>query len=77
MEKIIVEKIKDKLQDSDVRVEGGESKFTVFVASNKFLDKSMIEQHKMIYSILDEYIKSGEIHALTLKTSPKQNDKQS
>ena len=41
------------------------------VNSQEFEGKSIIDQHKIIYAILDEYIQSGEIHALTLKTAPK------
>ena len=33
--------------------------------------KTIIEQHKVIYAILNKYIETGEIHALTLKTKPK------
>ena len=32
-----------------------------------FLGKNTIDRHKIIYALLDEYIKSGEIHALTIK----------
>ena len=34
--------------------------------SDNFENKSIIDRHKMIYSIVDEYIKTGEIHALTI-----------
>ena len=29
--------------------------------------KTIIQRHKMIYTLLDAYIKTGEIHALTIK----------
>ena len=54
--------------DSSVTVEGGESKYTVKVISEIFKDKTIIERHKIIYAALDSYIKSGEIHALTIKS---------
>tara|TARA_B100001057_G_scaffold102991_1_gene100340 strand:- start:51333 stop:51551 length:219 start_codon:yes stop_codon:yes gene_type:complete len=71
MEELIKNKIYAKLDDADIKVEGSDSKYTVYVNSREFEGKSIIDQHKIIYSILDEYIKSGEIHALTLKTAPK------
>ena len=71
MEEIIKKEIINQLVDSEVLVEGGESKFTVHVKSDSFLGKTIIEQHKMIYAILHKYIETGEIHALTLKTKPK------
>ncbi len=71
MEEIIKKEIINQLVDSEVLVEGGESKFTVHVKSDSFQGKTIIEQHKMIYAILNKYIETGEIHALTLKTKPK------
>ncbi len=65
MEEIIKKEIINQLVDSEVLVEGGESKFTVHVKSDSFLGKTIIEQHKMIYAILNKYIETGEIHALT------------
>ena len=41
---------------------------TVRVASDIFKGKTIIDRHKVIYSALDSYIKSGEIHALTIKS---------
>ena len=45
---------------------GDGSKFTVTVVSDIFENKSVIDRHKMIYSIVDKYIKTGEIHAFTI-----------
>ena len=56
MEEIIKKEIINQLVDSEVLVEGGESKFTVHVKSDSFLGKTIIEQHKMIYAILNKYI---------------------
>ena len=71
MEEIIKKEIMNQLVDSEVLVEGGDSKFTVHVKSDSFAGKSIIEQHKIIYAILNKYIETGEIHALTLKTKPR------
>ena len=51
----------------DLFVEGSESKYTVSIKSDEFIGKSTIQRHKMIYALLDDYIKTGEIHALTIK----------
>jgi acid stress-induced BolA-like protein IbaG/YrbA len=41
-----------------------------------FEGKSMVQQQKMVYSILNEYITSGALHALTIKTyTPEQWEK--
>ena len=47
----------DQLADSEVIVEGGDSKkFTVHVKSDSFIGKTIIQQHKIIYAILNKYI---------------------
>ena len=68
MEDLIKKILSDQIKDSLVTVEGGESKYTVQVISNIFKDKTIIDRHKIIYAALDSYIKSGEIHALTIKS---------
>ena len=68
MEDLIKKILSDQIKDSLVTVEGGESKYTVRVISDIFRDKTIIDRHKIIYAALDSYIKSGEIHALTIKS---------
>ena len=68
MEDLIKKILSDQIKGSLVTVEGGESKYTVQVISDIFKDKTIIDRHKIIYAVLDSYIKSGEIHALTIKS---------
>ena len=67
MEEIIKKKLSENINNAEEFVEGSEAKYTVKVLSNIFIDKTIIERHKIIYALLNEYIKSGEIHALTIK----------
>lgn len=67
MEEIIKKVLNENIDESIINVSGSEAKYTVEIASNLFLGKSTIDRHKIIYALLDEYIKSGEIHALTIK----------
>ena len=67
MEEIIKKKLSENINNAEVLVEGSEAKYTVKVLSDIFIDKTIIERHKIIYALLNEYIKSGEIHALTIK----------
>ena len=61
--KILSEGIKyDKLT-----VEGSDSKYEVQIVSDVFNNKTTIQRHKIIYALLDSYIKTGEIHALSIK----------
>lgn len=43
------------------------SKFEAVVISDAFDGVSVVNRHKMVYSVLEEHIKSGAIHALTIK----------
>jgi acid stress-induced BolA-like protein IbaG/YrbA len=47
--------------------------FEALVVSPQFAGKSMIEQQRAVYAPLDAWLKTGELHALALKTySPEQ-----
>jgi acid stress-induced BolA-like protein IbaG/YrbA len=67
MKDVITKAISDGLKYDNLIVEGSESKFEVQIVSDVFTGKSIIQRHKIIYALLDNYIKTGEIHALTIK----------
>ncbi len=46
---------------------GSETHFKVLVVSGAFGGKSLLERHRMVYSVLDHEMKGG-VHALTLQT---------
>ena len=74
----IESRIKQKIKTSHIQVldlRGGDH-IQVILVSPEFEDKSLLEQHRIVYDILDNEVKSNEIHALTLKTySPTQWEK--
>jgi acid stress-induced BolA-like protein IbaG/YrbA len=43
------------------------SKYTAIVVSDEFEGKTMVAEQKMVYGLLNEFIQSGAIHALTIK----------
>jgi stress-induced morphogen len=47
---------------------GGGDHFQVWVVSESFAGKSLLDQHQMIYGALKEALGSERIHALALKT---------
>ena len=66
----IENKIKEKIKTTHLEVidlRGGDH-IQVIVVSQDFENKSLVEQHKIVYDILSGEMKSNEIHALTLKT---------
>lgn len=42
----------------------------ISIKSADFTNLSKIDQNKLVYSYLSEYINSGELHAVTLKLTP-------
>lgn len=74
----IEEKIKQRLKTVFVEVvdlRGGDH-IQVIIVSPEFEGTSLVEQHKIVYEIFSNEMKSNEIHALTLKTySPIQWEK--
>lgn len=67
MKDVITKVISDGIKYNDLVVEGSEAKYEVQIVSSVFDGKSTIQRHKLIYALLDNYIKTGEIHALTIK----------
>ena len=69
------EYIKQKLEDffskkdllKVVDMNGNGDHYSILVISNKFANMSLIERHKIIYSIFDKEI-TKEIHAMQIKT---------
>ena len=63
--------IEEALPGSRVQVRdttGGGDHFEAVIVATQFAGKSVVEQHRMIYSILGPAM-SGPIHALALRTS--------
>ena len=61
------ELVEKALPGSQAEITGDGSKFEARIVSDEFADKSTINRHKMIYKVLDQHIRSGAIHALTIK----------
>ena len=64
----IKEIIENTLQGSSAEVDGSEGKFTANIVYGGVKDLNTIKRHKLVYNSLDSYIKSGELHAISLKT---------
>ena len=60
--------IEDGMETTLVNVIGEGGKYEATVVSKAFEGLSMLKQHKLVYPLLDNYIKSGEIHALSIKS---------
>ena len=63
-------RLKNSLPDCEVAIldlTGGGNHFEVRISSEQINALSRIEQHRYIMKVFDEELKSGEIHALTIK----------
>ena len=67
MKDVITKALSEGIEYDNLTVEGSESKYEVKIISDVLDKKSTIQRHKIIYALLDSYIKTGEIHALTIK----------
>ena len=56
----IKEIIESSLKGSTANVDGSEGKYTD--------NLNTVGRHKIVYKALDEYIKSGELHAISMET---------
>ena len=68
----IAARIRDGLQGVEkVEVKdttGTGDHFEAHVVSSEFDGLSMVQQHQKVYGTLQEWLKTGELHALALKT---------
>lgn len=64
--------VEKEIADSKVEITGDGSKFEAHVVSSSFEGLSTIKRHKMVYAVLNEHIKSGAIHALSIKAFTKE-----
>ena len=55
-----------ELSDCQVTVDGGDGKYLVTVIGDLFDGLNAVKRQQAIYKILNEYIKSGAIHAVTM-----------
>jgi stress-induced morphogen len=72
----LAELIRTGIPDADVDVfdrTGTMDHFNVTVRSIAFKDKSLIEQHQLVYGALKSALKDGRVHAVELKTIVSEN----
>ncbi len=63
--------VEQAIADTQAEITGDGSKFEARVVSDSFEGLTTLKRHKMVYAVLDEHIKSGAIHALTIKAFTK------
>ena len=64
----IKETIQAAFPDARLEFVGDDCKLELLVISDNFKDISIIQRHRMVLDLFSESFKSGELHALSLKT---------
>ena len=54
---------------------GGETHFRLYIVSEAFRGKTLIEQHQLVYGTLRAALKDGRVHAVELKTVIPENQR--
>ena len=68
--------IRAGIPDAEITIRGEGDHFEAVVVSAAFENRTMVEQHRMVYETLGDCM-GGEIHALALKTlTPVERDRQ-
>lgn len=60
--------IQEKLANAKVKVVGDGQHFEAIIISPDFAGQTRVKQHQMVYSALQQELRSETIHALSLKT---------
>ena len=68
VEKELIEAIRKGLGECDVMLEGQGCDLTAVIVSNAFQSLSKVKRQQKVYSLINEYLQSGQVHAITLKT---------
>lgn len=55
-----------------IKVEGDGYHYQMTIVSNLFLGKSKVTRQQWVYSKLNDYIRSGSVHAISMKTLTKE-----
>lgn len=56
-----------ELPDCEISVEGGDGKYLVTAVGEVFEGLNAVKRQQAVYRILNEYISSGAIHAVTMR----------
>ena len=60
--------LKLQVPEAEISFDGEDCNSKVLIVSEQFECLSSLQRHKLFLSVLKEYFKSGELHALSLNT---------
>ena len=65
----IKQRLEDGIPGATAEVTGDGYKYEAVVICDQFEGLNTMKQHQMVYATVNDLITSGEVHALSLKTS--------
>ena len=63
----IIESIQASLAEAEVEVDLDGNRAVITVTSAAFEGKSRVQQQQLVYGCIDEFIKDGTLHAVTIR----------
>ena len=63
----IIESIQASLAEAEVEVDLDGNRAVITVTSAAFEGKSRVQQQQLVYACIDEFIKDGTLHAVTIR----------
>ena len=67
VEEVIKQLLKSAITDAEIDVQSNGNSFMLKVVSDCFEGLSSLKRQQLVYSRINEMIKSGEIHAVTMQ----------
>ena len=76
MQKKILKKLQTAFYDAEIELRGhsddiSNNKYDLQITSSLFVGLSKVKQHQLVYKELNEFLKTGEMHAVSLTTLEK------
>lgn len=68
----LTEILKAAFPDADVAVSGQAGKFDLRIVDDIFQEKRPVARQQAVYAPLNDYIASGEVHAVTIRAMTKE-----
>ena len=64
----ITQFLKSRFPEADISLDGEDCNSKVLIVSEQFEGLNSLQRHKLVLGALKDHFKSGELHALSLRT---------
>ncbi len=67
MNREIAAAIQARIPDAEIEVQLDGNRALITVVSGAFVDKSRVQKQQAVYACIDEFIRDGRLHAVTIR----------